>query len=90
MKKIIDGKTYNTETAKKIAEWDNGLSYNDFDYRSEELYRKRTGEYFLYGSGGARTEWGTVMDDGWLAGGSNIVPLTQEEAQDWLRGNTDE
>ena len=90
MKKNINGKTYNTETAKKIAEWDNGLSYNDFDFCSEELYCKRTGEYFLYGSGGARTSWGTVTDDGWLAGGSDIVPLTPEEAQEWLRGNTDE
>ena len=51
MKEVINGKTYNTETAKEIARWDNGLPYDHFCYRSEALYRKRTGEYFLANSG---------------------------------------
>ena len=45
MKKIINGKTYNTETAKEISEWSEGV-YRDFTYIGETLYRKRTGEYF--------------------------------------------
>ena len=30
MKKIINGILYNTETAKELAEWSNGLSSSDF------------------------------------------------------------
>ena len=43
---IINGKLYNTETATYVGGYSNGLSINDFNYYDEELYRKRTGEYF--------------------------------------------
>lgn len=36
MKKIIDGKKYDTETAKLVGEWTNGYSYNDFHYCTED------------------------------------------------------
>ena len=55
MKKIINGKLYNTETAKKLAEYSNDCTWSDFRCLEEALYRKRTGEYFLYGSGGPLT-----------------------------------
>ena len=41
MKKIINGKTYNTETSKKIC----GYVVNDWTY---ELYQSKSGEYFSY------------------------------------------
>lgn len=44
---------YNTESATTVAEWCNNLPRSEFDYCEETLYRKRTGEYFLYGEGGA-------------------------------------
>ena len=54
MKEVrIDGKRYNINTAEFIASWDNDLPYMDFGYLKETLYRKRTGEFFLYGEGGA-------------------------------------
>ena len=53
MKKIIDGRRYDTDTAKKLVNWDNGLPINAFSYTEETLYQKRTGEYFLYGESGA-------------------------------------
>ena len=43
MKKIINGKRYDTETAEKIGVWDNARSISDFDCCEETLYRKRTG-----------------------------------------------
>lgn len=65
MKEVrIDGKRYNINTAEFIASWDNDLPYMDFGYLKETLYRKRTGEFFLYGEGGARTKYGRVDDDG--------------------------
>lgn len=44
MKKIIKGKVYDTETAKKFGEWSNG-------YIVRNLYHKKTGEFFLHFKG---------------------------------------
>ena len=52
MKKIIEGKTYNTETALLLGDWQN-LWKGDYHYCREELYRTRKGTYFIYGEGGA-------------------------------------
>lgn len=41
MKKIIKGKTYNTETSKKVCSY----VVNDWTH---ELYQSKTGEYFTY------------------------------------------
>jgi hypothetical protein len=43
MKKIINGKMYNTETAKKIG-YDNDNPTGNW---AETLYQKRTGEFFI-------------------------------------------
>ena len=48
MKKIIEGKTYNTETALLLGDWQN-LWKGDYHYCREELYRTKKGTYFLYG-----------------------------------------
>jgi len=56
MKKIINGKKYDTETATKLGEDCRGYR-GDIDFWSEELYRKKTGEFFLYGEGGARSQY---------------------------------
>ena len=42
MKKIIDGKKYDTETAECVGGWDNGYYANDLYYCWEGLYRKKT------------------------------------------------
>lgn len=82
MKKIINGKKYDTETATKIHEWWNGLACNDFRSKTEALYKKKTGEYFLHGEGGAMTRYAQSNGNtSW--GGSAIVPLTLEEAKTW-------
>lgn len=46
MRKIINGKMYNTRSAKEIYYWNNGSSHSDFDFCEETLFRKRTGEFF--------------------------------------------
>jgi hypothetical protein len=46
MKRIINGKIYDTDTAKQIARRDNGLYTNDCWYRSTELYKTPKGNYF--------------------------------------------
>ena len=46
MRKIINGKMYNTRSAKEIYYWNNGSSHSDFDFCEETLFCKRTGEFF--------------------------------------------
>ena len=82
MKKIINGKKYDTKTAKKIITWSNEF-YNDFREISETLYRKKTGEYFLYGEGGAMTVYAEAIGDNTWSGGEQIIPLKEKEAKRW-------
>lgn len=85
MKKIIKGKTYNTETAKLIAY--NRAGENEKMWE-ETLYRKKSGEFFLHGRGGSRT-WYLVVKNGKLMGSEQIIPLTKGNAIKWLRDNYD-
>jgi hypothetical protein len=89
MKKIINGKMYNTETAEEVGFWSNNYSYNDFRYCEESLYRKKTGEYFLYGSGGAMTKYATSCGDDWRGSGEEIKPMTETEAMKWAEKHLD-
>ncbi len=88
MKQIINRKMYNTETASEIDYHSNGYYTNDFNYICETLYKKKTGEFFLYGEGGPNTEYAERCCDGWC-GGEKITPLTEDEAKDWLEKNSD-
>ena len=82
MKKILNNKVYDTKTAKLLGESSFGR-YGDFNYWIEELYQKKTGEFFLYGEGGANTRYGRQTATNTWSGGSAITPLTYETAQKW-------
>lgn len=83
MKKIIDGKLYSTETAKALGSYWNGLSDRDFNHINETLYRKKTGEYFLYGEGGPMTKYAESIGQNEWSGGEEIIPLSVESARKW-------
>jgi len=83
MKKIINGKKYDTDTATKLVEWNNGYGYNDFAYCEETLYQKKTGEFFLYGEGGAQSKYVVYSGMNSWGGGCKIIPLTFEAARAW-------
>lgn len=82
MKRIINGKVYNTETSQCIAGYDVNAA-DGLDYFSETLYRKKTGEYFLLGEGGARTIYAVHTEDYNWKGGSKIIPMTPDVAREW-------
>lgn len=88
MKKIINGKLYNTETAVDFGRYWNGFSTRDFKCVYETLYRKKTGEYFLHGEGGAMTTYAENVGDmrGW---GERIIPMTYDEAREWAEQKLD-
>lgn len=82
MVKIINGKRYDTNTAKLIGE----TSYSnrtDFAFWSEELYQKRTGEFFIYGEGGPASKYSRSTGQNSWSGGKAIIPLTLQEAKEW-------
>lgn len=82
MKKIIAGSLYNTETAHRIGTWDNGFLPNDFNYAEESLYRTKAGKYFLYGEGGANSQYG-VWHGNSGSSGEEIRPFSPQEAREW-------
>lgn len=82
MKKIINGKLYDTDKARYLG----GDSYSnsrDFHHWTEELYVKRTGEYFLYGEGGPMTKYAESTGQNTWSGGEKIIPLTLQNAMKW-------
>ena len=89
MKKIIDGKLYNTETATEVAVWSNGPDYRDFHHVAETLFRKRTGEYFLHGSGGPMSRYAVSCGQNSWGGGEKIIPLSFENAREWAEEHMD-
>ena len=89
MKKIINNLVYNTETAEEIGSMSWGDGPRDFHHMTETLYRKRTGEFFLYGEGGPATKYAvSVSQRGWR-GGEKIVPLDFATAREWAEENLD-
>lgn len=82
MKKIINGKKYDTETAKEMGYFMAGCNRGSFYFYEETLYKKKTGEWFLYGDGNACSKY-SACDDGQSWGTSEIIPLTEDEAKKW-------
>lgn len=87
MRKVIKGKMYDTSTAKLAGSWDNGLLPGDLGYMAESLYRKRTGEYFLHGRGGAQTPYARAAGGGFWGSGENISAMTEPEARAWAEAH---
>lgn len=86
MKKIINGKKYDTTTATLVAEWSNGYGSGDFHHCSEELYQKRTGEFFLFGEGGPLSKYAETSD-GNNCYGERISLMDENEAKYWVMEN---
>lgn len=83
MKMIINGRKYDTETAKMVGYWSNNYSYSDFNYCEERLYKKKTGEYFLYGEGGAMSKYSVSCGQNTWGSGQTIIPMKESNAREW-------
>lgn len=86
MKKIINGKKYDTQTARYICSYQHSYP-GDFSYCYEALYLKKTGEFFLYGEGGPMTEYSVAVGQNTWSGGEEIRPLTKREALKFAEKN---
>ena len=77
LKKIINKKTYNTETAKALKKLAFG-SFGDPQGYEETLMQSGRGLFFIYGIGGEESKYAE----------ETIVPLTEKEAQNWIKANS--
>ena len=82
MKKVIDGKVYNTATAEEIGS-DGSGNFSDFRFWEETLYRTKKGSYFMHGTGGPMSKYAISVGNNSTGGSSEISVLTEEEAFDW-------
>lgn len=82
MKKIIDGKLYNTDTAAEICS-SRYSNRRDFSYCWETLCVTGKGAYFLYGEGGPNSKYSVTTGLNEWSGGEDITLLTAEEARIW-------
>lgn len=89
MKKIINGRLYDTGTAKALGEWSSMADVRNFHWYKEQLFRKRTGEYFLYGIGGPMSRYAERGRYGGWDGGEAITPLTAAKAREWAEEHLD-
>src|SRR4030067_2916952 len=84
MKKVIDGKIYNTETAELLHEWNNGIYENDFRSCKESLYRTTTTAYFIAGEGGAMSKYARSCGSNSMCGDDGLKVVSEAQAMQWL------
>ncbi len=84
MKVKLDGKTYDTAKAEKIAEYENGYPRTDLDFIREALYRADDGTLFFAGESGPRMRYGKNSEGGGKVGGEGITFTTREDAKEWI------
>ncbi|UCE51361.1 MAG: hypothetical protein JSV31_19145 [Desulfobacterales bacterium] len=84
MKKVINEKLYNTETAEIIFAWENAYFPSDFHYCTETLYRTKKGAWFIHGTGGPLSKYRIQVGTGSFSGSETIETLTENEAYEWL------
>lgn len=81
MKQVINGLTYNTDTADFVCCADNSLSTSDFGFVRANVYRTKKGRFFLAGRGGARSPFSRRVELNGYCGGEGIIPLSHDDAR---------
>ena len=84
MKRVIEGKVYDTDTAELLHVWENMADTGDFRYCSEELYMTQRGSYFIAGEGGAMSPYAESLGGGNWSNGNGIEPVSKDRAMKWL------
>lgn len=89
MKKIIDGKMYDTEKAEWVASSSYGNGWGDFNYESETLYITKNGQWFLSGEGGPLSKYSISVGMNQTSGSEVIELYSEEEAKLFIEENGD-
>ena len=89
MKKVINGKRYDTETARAMGYWENMAYRSDFNWYQETLLQKKTGEFFLHGEGNVASKYARSVGMNEWSSGEMIIPLTVQKAKEWAKEKLD-
>lgn len=84
MKRIISGRRYDTQTAKLVG-YTSYSTPGSLVYWREDLYRKKTGEFFLHGQGGPLSKYFEKIGENEWSYGHEIIPLSLRKAQRWVQ-----
>ena len=80
IRKIIDGRIYDTKTAKRVLHLDCHRFGDDFEWENTDVYLSPKGQWFLAGRGNALSRWATRQVDGPVAG-DGIELLNEDEVK---------
>lgn len=84
MKKVIGGRTYNTDTVLLVMEWSAGECSSDRHWEEARLFKTKSGHFFLAGEGGPSTTWATNDGNGNWGTGGGIKPISPREAAEQM------
>lgn len=83
MKKIIDGKLYDTDTAAKICS--DGFSFRgDFSWWCETLYFSKKGQFFFHGEGGPLSRYGISVGNNSTSGSESLWLVDVDDARQFV------
>lgn len=86
MKRVIEGRRFDTETATLLASVSSTETRTSYSWWTEGLYRTpRSGAYFLAGEGHARSRYAVNLGGGQWGPGERIEPMTEAEAFAWAQ-----
>ncbi len=80
MRKVVNGKTYRTHTARVIVTLPSHISKTDNKWHVTRLYRNQQGAYFLAGEGGTLSRWAKATPLGAIEG-EGIEVISKDEAR---------
>lgn len=86
MKRIINGKLYDTDNAEMICEYGYGYQ-GDFGYVRRSLYKSSGGQFFFEYSGGPMSEYGKQSGPNEKSGSSGIELISETDAKDFIEAN---
>ena len=80
MKRVIQGKIYDTQTANLIVVLPCLHAKDNWKWNETTLYRTPMGRYFLVGKGEALSRWAQATPSGAIAG-EGLEPISQADAR---------
>lgn len=84
MKRVIDGRIYDTAVAEPVHRWDNGRLDDDLHFEEAILYRTPKGAYFVCGAGGPLTDYAERVDSSTMTAGIDLWAVDKDQAIEWL------
>ena len=85
MKKVIDGKSYDTCTAVHVCNLNSPTdNRSDFNWHKTGLYSTQKGSFFVSGEGGPRSMWAKSVGQNSWSWGKGLRSVNEKEARDFM------